>query len=40
MREHMKSGNPNLNPNQKILNFKDKKNDDQNRAEGVNNDPF
>ena len=40
MREHMKSGNPNLNPNQKILNFKDKKNDDQNRAEGVSDDPF
>jgi hypothetical protein len=36
----MKSGNPNLNPKQKILNFKDKKNDDQNRTEGVSDDPF
>ena len=40
MRENMKSGNPNLNPNQKILKCKDKKNDDQNRVEGVSDDPF
>ena len=39
MREHMKSGNPNLNPKQNVLKFKDTK-DDQNISEGVSDDPF
>jgi hypothetical protein len=39
MREHMK-GNLKINPKQNVLKFKDKKNDDQNRTEGVSDDPF
>lgn len=39
MREHMK-GNLKINPKQNVLKFKENKNDDQNRTEGVNNDPF
>jgi hypothetical protein len=35
----MKSGNPNLNPKQNVLKFKDTK-DDQNISEGVSDDPF
>ena len=39
MREHMK-GNLKINPKQNVLKFKESKNDDQNRAEGVSDDPF
>ena len=38
MREHMKTCKPF--PKQNVLNFKEIKNDDQNRTEGVSDDPF